>query len=67
MNNSRRAFFKKSLMALVALPLLKSNKVVAAVACPQAAPKDPDILSTKTNKYLLTSRAEDLEFLSTLV
>lgn len=40
MNNSRRAFFKKSLMALVALPLLKSNKVAAAVACPQAAPKD---------------------------
>ena len=42
MNNSRRAFFKKSLMALAALPLLKSNKLLAAdaVACPQAAPKD---------------------------
>lgn len=40
MNNSRRAFFKKSLMALVALPLLKSNKSMAAVACPQDPPKD---------------------------
>jgi len=40
MNSSRRSFFKKSLMALAALPLLKSTDVLAEVACPQAAPKD---------------------------
>lgn len=40
MNSSRRSFFKKGLLALAALPLVKSQDAIAAVSCPQAAPKD---------------------------
>lgn len=40
MNSSRRSFFKKSLMALAAMPLVRTQNVFAGVACPQKAPKD---------------------------
>ncbi len=40
MNSSRRSFFKKGIMALAALPLVKSQTLFAADACPQPAPKD---------------------------
>ncbi len=44
MNNTRRSFFKKSLMALAALPLIKTSDAFAAVACPQDPPKDAKAL-----------------------
>lgn len=40
MNSSRRSFFKKGLLALAALPLVKSQDAFAAVACPQPELKD---------------------------
>lgn len=42
MNSSRRSFFKKGLLALSAIPFVKSADVFAApkLTCPQAAPKD---------------------------
>jgi hypothetical protein len=44
MNSSRRAFFTKGFLAIAALPLLKSQNVLAAVACPQGAPKDAEVV-----------------------
>lgn len=64
MNSSRRSFFKKGLMALVALPLVKSQAVFGADACPQPAPKDataagkllePDSAAAKRLDYVVNA------------